>query len=199
MEALSLTLLPLHHPLASLHHDWTVLGIRRLDGLKQPTHRLPQCSFARQHFLRIGSQAECLLEIPQQESNGPTGNASRSKPKTRTTFVTDTEEKSSRNSPQPDEFDDSQAPNEGDKARASPGQNIQPIQASFKSAVTRAFKSLVSAVKAPFRWLALLCSLLLALGWIMVENLPGLVQCGQMILGLRISSFGKGTFIEAKN
>ncbi|EEU35140.1 uncharacterized protein NECHADRAFT_88683 [Fusarium vanettenii 77-13-4] len=128
-----------------------------------------------------------------QEPSETTGKDSRSKPKTRTVPEAGSKKKASPNPPQPDRFNGSQARDGSHKAKAS------QHQASFKPAVTGMFQSFVSAVTAPFRWLASLAPLLLAFGWAIAQNLPSLLRCAQMILSLIAAKFGKGTLIEAKD
>ncbi|KAI8710970.1 hypothetical protein NCS52_01510400 [Fusarium sp. LHS14.1] len=129
----------------------------------------------------------------QQEPSETTGKDSRSKPKTRTAPEAGSKEKASPNPPQPDSFDGSQARDDSHNAKA------REHQASFKPTVTGVFQSFVSAVTAPFRWLASLATLSLAFGWAVVQNLPSLLNCAQMLMGLIGAKFGKGTLIEAKD
>ncbi|RMJ20310.1 hypothetical protein CDV36_000138 [Fusarium kuroshium] len=102
-------------------------------------------------------------------------------------------EKASPNPPQPDRFDGSQARDDSHEAKAS------QHQASFKPAATGAFQGIVSVVTAPFRWLEMLWSLMIAFGWAIVQNFPSVLLFLQTLLALIAAKFGKGTVVQIKD
>ncbi|RSL82623.1 hypothetical protein CEP52_016915 [Fusarium oligoseptatum] len=136
------------------------------------------------------------LSEPHQPASRPgetTGKDSRSKPKTRTAPEAGSKEKASPNPPQPDRFDGSQARDDSHEAKAS------QHQASFKPAATGAFQGIVSVVTAPFRWLEMLWSLMIAFGWAIVQNFPSVLLFLQTLLALIAAKFGKGTVVQIKD